>query len=367
MSNPKVNGSSGVAAKSSVDPERIINQAKDLRDEGRKAKQNQQASEGKADGLKDETAAPQEGGEVSNKDSEVPKEGKAAPKATRKILRRKPPAKKDYIHIVWIAGHAISLVFGLLFFGIYYFHYRHRRSLVSKLFYRLSLFGSISAYSATVVSKFGITSPNFYALITTENFQYLLLAVVWLFTRAVVFKLAPYVVISFLHLSKHYNLVGKYPKSVVKGLASAISYNELALVLVLSWDTLLFRGTSGFALVIFLMFYWLRIVYSESTNLFFSDVTEVIDQRIIGKCPESIQDHFHSLVRAAEIKKQKHSQALHQIQEHHQELEKVAEGEAPDIKDKEKEVNEDKPFATAPPVNNAEEPKDVKISASTKL
>ncbi|GMM34414.1 hypothetical protein DASC09_017390 [Saccharomycopsis crataegensis] len=277
----------------------------------------------------------------------------------RKILQKKKPEPKNYTKLLWTIGHVLALISGLVFIYIYFVHFKSRRGLYSMIAYRASLIGSILAYTMSIFSKFGLSMPNFFALITTENFQYLLLCVVWVFTRSSVFKIAPYIIISFLQLSKQFNLIGKYPKSLVKGLAMMISYNELMVVAVLLVNTLMMRGTSGFALVTFLLFYWLRIVYSESTKLFFKDFAETVDARIICKCPPAVQVQFHRFMMSAQVKGEKVEETFHSMKETSKDIKAAADCKVSIAKDTDKQ----EVFETASKTTGRG---DVNISASEK-
>lgn len=280
------------------------------------------------------------------------------PTGKRKILRKKQPAKKNYTKGLWLFGHIVTFTFGFAFFGLYFLNFRNRRSPISRITYRVSLLGAVLAYTMSIISKFGLALPSGYTLITTENFQYLLLVYVWFFTRESVFKLLPYVIISFLHLSKRFNLIHKYPNGLVRKLAEIISYNELALIVVLFVNTLLFRGTSGYALVAFLSFYWLRIVYSDSTKAFFKRFTRNFKANVISKAPPNVQEYYDNFLRRIEFRENEVDKVFVNIHQTNKKTEAAAKGEIDTSKDKQ----EDKAFATGPKVT---EPVDVNISAET--
>lgn len=240
-------------------------------------------------------------GEGTNR-SQPQEMSSTAPIGTRKLLRKKHVKKKRHTKIVWTAGHLMNCFFGLTFAFIYFFDFRHRHSLYPRFAYRMAFLGLIIAYSITSFKKFGAQNADFYTLITTENFQYLLLGVVWLFTRPSVFKFMPYFIISVLQMAQEFGVLKHIPQLAVIGMAKVISYNEIMLMIVLLGNTLLFRGTSGYALMAFGLFYWLRIVYSELTKAFFLDIAEVFGDRVILKCPENVQNRYSKIIRSVEAR-----------------------------------------------------------------
>ncbi|VEU20999.1 DEKNAAC101834 [Brettanomyces naardenensis] len=195
-----------------------------------------------------------------------PTEAKRQPPSAsvQRKLVRKPKPEQPIVKYVWIAGHVTTIVMGLIY-GFYYVLFRSHNSKISFVAYRVALIGSIAAYSCTIVSQFNKKSlPSYLSLLCTLNIQYLLLGIVWFFNRSSIFKIAPYMIVSALQLATQFKVQPLLKLS--HELKLVVAYDELLLFVVLLVDTILMRGTSGYALVIYLGFYWLRLIQSEDTR-----------------------------------------------------------------------------------------------------
>lgn len=183
-----------------------------------------------------------------------------------KKLRKIVKPEQSKLKPLWLAGHLMTLGFGFLFL-MYYVQRRSRTSWIPLLSYKLVLVGVWLSYTISIKSQYNIKSlPHYSALIATENFQYLLLSIFWFFNRNSFYKILPFLIISLLQLSSHFKLNGILKHE--KKLLSVFLYDELFLFLVLIVDTLLMRGTSGFGLIAYSLFMWLRILQSENTRFF---------------------------------------------------------------------------------------------------
>lgn len=183
-------------------------------------------------------------------------------KKLRKVV--KPPKSND--KTLWLVGHLTTIVCGTLY-AMYYMQRKSQGKLIPFIAYKLALCGIWLSYSIAIKSQFNVKSlPHYSTLIATENFQYLLLSILWFFNRNSLFKILPYMIISLLHLATKFNLdaVLKFEKQ----LNVFLLYNELFLIFLLFIDTLLLRGTSGYGLVVYCMFMWLRILQNENTRFF---------------------------------------------------------------------------------------------------
>ncbi|RCK58870.1 hypothetical protein Cantr_07571 [Candida viswanathii] len=192
----------------------------------------------------------------------------------RKLVRR--PARANPVkYKVWIAGHVTALVFGSISF-IFQIFWLPNYYYINSISYRLSLIGSITALTATFSHKFGLHNlPNIGTLLSHQNFQYLVLATIWIFTFKSVFKILPYFILALLHIGNMKDI-----SFIVKDtdfLASVIAYDELLLIVYLLLRTLFFRNASGYQLTIFLIFYWLRILYNKETKTLFNSIVERLD------------------------------------------------------------------------------------------
>jgi hypothetical protein len=201
-----------------------------------------------------------------------------SPEDKKKTLRRKQTGPNPLKYQLWIAGHLACLVFGSISF-LFQIFWLPNVYYINSICYRLSFIGAIMAMTATFSHKFGLNYlPEAPTLIAQQNFQYLVLAIVWIFTFKSIFKIIPYFLISLLQVSKHKKINAVLKSS--DALASVIAYDELILILYLFVRTLAFRNTSGYQMVIFLFFYWLRILYNPETGDMFKAIVGRLDWRM---------------------------------------------------------------------------------------
>lgn len=229
---------------------------------------------------------------------------------TRRVLRKKQTPPKPIKKYVWLSGHSLTLLCGGLYFGLYIAKYifRNKWYWIPRISYRLSFIGVIMAYSITVLTTFGTIIPNYYTLLATENFQNLLLAFVWLISRPSAFKLAPFYIISILQFSDKFNV--KPVLKIQDSLVDLITISEVVVFVALIFDTLIFRGTSGYALVIYTGFYWLRINFSPYTQTFILKVIRGIDEKIMAKQSPKIQEKWQKAKDFVEFRREQTRKAI---------------------------------------------------------
>lgn len=182
-----------------------------------------------------------------------------------KKLVKKVKQKQTNLKSIWVAGHAATLIFGIIYACFYVLHKQRNKFALGA--YKLSLLSVWITYAISIQSQFNIKALTHYSsLIASENFEYFLLSIFWFFNRSSLFKILPYIMISILHLSTHFKLNGilKFEKQF----SAVFMYNELFLFVLLLVDTLLFRGTSGYGLVAYACFSWLRLLQSENARFF---------------------------------------------------------------------------------------------------
>ncbi|SCU77390.1 LAFA_0A01508g1_1 [Lachancea sp. 'fantastica'] len=259
--------------------------------------------------------------------------------AVQDVIRKKSKAHGDPVarqKLMWVVGHGMTLGLGAIYALFYLWQcltmYRYRswktlfliarppqvksqtwlqllwRSL-PQISYRLSLVGVLLAYSVASYQKWYSLNPSWYDLLSRENFQGVLIAVLWLFSRASLFKLVPFILTSFLHLTVKADQKADVKKDDDKDdekrplndnedkktkqkdntttFLHIIAYSELVTVVSLFFDIITFRdGVGGFVLVIYLSIYWLRLnfsPYAQETLL-----------RLILKVDKKIPPKYHS-------------------------------------------------------------------------
>lgn len=224
-----------------------------------------------------------------------------APNAPRKKkLVRKQKGPNPIKYKLWLAGHLSCIVFGCITF-VFQIFWLPNKFYINSIAYRLSLLGSIVALLATVSHKYGLRYlPPSSTLIAQQNFQFVVLGAVWLFTFKSVFKIIPFFLTAVLQIANHKNI-----SAVVKQadfLASFIAYDELVLIVYLLLRTLCFRGTSGFQLVLFLLFYWLRILYNPETTNLFKTIINRLDGKVQNVKNEKVVHYWDKIKMTIEQK-----------------------------------------------------------------
>ncbi|KAG0683260.1 hypothetical protein C6P40_002121 [Pichia californica] len=204
-----------------------------------------------------------------------------------KKLRKIKKPKQTNSKLLWLIGHIMTLSFGI-FYSIYYVQRRSQHRFLPWISYKLALIGIWLSYTISIQSQYNLKSiPHYTTLISTENFQYLLLSIFWFFNRNSMFKILPYMIVSLLHIAQKFNL-----NAILKlesKLSALVLYNELFLFLILTIDTLLLRGTSGYGLIAYCMFMWLRILQSENTRFFLYDNIKKFDTQISKSKNEKVK------------------------------------------------------------------------------
>ncbi|SCU83379.1 LADA_0C11056g1_1 [Lachancea dasiensis] len=251
--------------------------------------------------------------------------------AVQKVIRKKSKAKADPLarqKAIWMVGHGLTLGLGAIY-GLFYLYqcltfYRYRSwktlflisrptqnkpktwlkwlwRLCPQIAYRLSLIGALAAHSVTSYQTWLNLNPTWYDLLSQENFQGILIAALWLFSRASIFKILPFMLSSFLHLTvKDAKKDEKDTKSAedadeektkssksadrTTSLLHVIAYSELVVVVTLIFDTVTFRdGVAGFLLVMYLSIYWLRLNFSPYAQETLLRLVMKVDQKVPPK------------------------------------------------------------------------------------
>ncbi|CCE82695.1 Piso0_002433 [Millerozyma farinosa CBS 7064] len=187
----------------------------------------------------------------------------------------------------WVAGHIMCIVFGFISV-IFQLLRLPNKYYINSISYRLSLFGAVMALGATISRKYGFAYlPPFSTLVAQQNFQFSVLACIWVFTFKSIFKLLPYLIISTLQLASEKKIQPVLKQS--SELASLIAFDELFLIFYLLIRTIFFRNTSGFQFIIFSVFYWLRIMFNDETRTLFRTIIARLDGKVSGVKNEKVQ------------------------------------------------------------------------------
>lgn len=218
----------------------------------------------------------------------------------RKLVRKQGgPSKLNYT--LWVTGHSLSIVFGLVFIVwqvLFFRDYYHLKGIS----YRLGLGGAALAYFATMSHKFGLRYlPQFPALLAQLNFQYLVLVTVGCFTFKTIFKILPIFLISVLQIARHKKI--SFVLKHANFLATVIAFNEIILLAYLLLRTLFFRQTSGFQLVLVLYFMWMRVMFDEATTELFGYVIDKLDTKVSTVKNEKVLKVWNKIKRNIDEKR----------------------------------------------------------------
>ncbi|KAM3161233.1 hypothetical protein ACU8KH_05389 [Lachancea thermotolerans] len=234
--------------------------------------------------------------------------------AVQKIIRKKSKAKVDPLakqKIIWTAGHGLTLACGAIYAVFYLFQcltfYRYRSwktlfliarppinkpktwlkwlwRLFPQISYRLSVIGVFLSYGVTSYQNWNALNPSWYDLLSKENFQSILIACLWLFSRATIFKLIPFMLTSYLHLTVKENESEEKESSAQNTqLLHVIAYSELIVAGILFLDTISFKGASGFVLALYLAIYWLRLNFSPYAQVTLLRLVVKLDKKVPPK------------------------------------------------------------------------------------
>ncbi|CAN3372330.1 hypothetical protein DIURU_004545 [Diutina rugosa] len=197
------------------------------------------------------------------------------PKDRKVKLIRRVQTNTELAHKVWLGGWALCVVAGTISTLWWLLRFKNKWY-INSLIYRLAWVGAIAALTVTMIRKFGLaTMPSLTMMATQVNFNYLVLANVWLLTFRSVFKIVPYILLGVLHLAEEFNVVPILKQS--SQIAQVIAFDELFLIVYLFLRTILVQQTSGFQLAIYLVFYWMRVLFNNDTKVLFSTLIKKVD------------------------------------------------------------------------------------------
>ncbi|CCD24705.1 uncharacterized protein NDAI_0D03910 [Naumovozyma dairenensis CBS 421] len=269
---------------------------------------------------------------------------------TIKIIRKKDPKKADPLarqKLIWTVGHTMTLVFGALFTLTYFFHvllffkYRSWKWLFLRvkknysiikgtrwyhtilrwspqLLYRLSLIGVFTSGSVTMFQNWNGLNPTWYDLLSSSNFQAMLMALLWFLGGGKSFyKLLPFMILSYMHLLDKDNEFNTESKKKEDQLTMAnvhllhlVSYSEIFIVIALVLDTLLMKnGSSGIMLVIYLGIYWLRLNFSPYAQITLLRILSKFDKKI----PPKHKNNWDTIKRFIYAKMKAHERRLQEV------------------------------------------------------
>lgn len=245
---------------------------------------------------------------------------------SRQVIRKKEKSKPEEVNplekqkLLWTIGHVATVILGTAFSVTYFYHvlffYKYRQwkwlflrvnrsyayangnswtstfiGYIPQILYRTSLMGFLLAGYISESQLWSGTSPKWYDLLCSEGFQSISMAAVWLLGgRKSFYRLFPFMVISYLHLiNRKYEFQGDKKATEAATLKNAmllqlIAYFEFFIAFVLLADTLLLKdGTSGFSTIFYIGLLWLRLNFSQYTQITALKLLKRIDKHVPAK------------------------------------------------------------------------------------
>lgn len=199
----------------------------------------------------------------------------------RKRLIPKSKVTNPLKYKSWVIGHSLCIGFGIISLT-YQLLRLPNKWWIGSIVYRLSLLGAVIALTATFSHKFGLHFlPPLSLLLSQQNFQFLVLGIIWMCTFQSVFKLSPFVAISCLQLADKYDV--KVINDASPFIAAGILGSEVCLTVSLLLRTLYLNGTSGYQLLIYFFFYWLRVLFDPATRTHVKSQVDSLGKFVKGK------------------------------------------------------------------------------------
>ncbi|KAH3682280.1 hypothetical protein WICPIJ_006749 [Wickerhamomyces pijperi] len=248
---------------------------------------------------------------------------------TKKILRKIAKAPMPIKKYAWLAGHGLTLTCGSIYIVMYFLQFFRLISRtwywIPLILYSFAFIGVIVSYTVTILTTFGKVTPSYHTLLATLNFQSLVLACIWLITRKSAFKLIPYFLIAGLQMSDMFQVKVVLRHEAI--VSEIIAFAELFIFVTLTVDTLLFRGTSGFALVIYAAFYWIRLNFSPYTQAYILQKLTLIDAKIMKNQKPAVQEKWKKFLQFVKYRRQVMAETLAKKLDHEVEIEPTVKDE----------------------------------------
>lgn len=204
----------------------------------------------------------------------------------------KPKPRVQGIQYVWLVAHAVTAVLGVYLFISSLL--LRKRLLVNYILYRVEFSIIAANYAFSLLKFLNGDSVRFPMLLSLDTMQFLLIATTWVFMPTHTFKLIPFICISVLHV-----LDCVQPKQAValsKPLSEVIAWSTLLLFPQLLIDTLLIRRGGMISLMIYSVFYRIRIEFSRLDYDTMWKAWGIVDHRLSNKStPQAIRGYWGRL------------------------------------------------------------------------
>jgi len=226
-------------------------------------------------------------------------------------LGQRLAALAQTLQFAWFAGH-VTLLLASLRYGLSYITFNYY-SKWATFTYRLGFLSACVTYGIVVYKAYRARARagkqgGVVALATDENVQYLVMALVWLFSRQIPIALLPFTVYSIFHVATYVrsNLIptitppqpaaaggkpasaaseaiGKFVKEYYDGSMTLVALLEIALWFRVLGSALLFQKGSWILLVVYTVFFRARVAQSSFVQDAISQVTARIDAQLANQ------------------------------------------------------------------------------------
>lgn len=227
-------------------------------------------------------------------------------------LGQRLAALAQTLQFAWFAGH-VTLLLASLRYGLSYITFNYS-SKWATFTYRLGFLSACVTYGIVVYKAYRARARagkqgGVVALATDENVQYLVMALVWLFSRQIPIALLPFTVYSIFHVATYVrsNLIptiqpppaaaaggkpqasaaseaiGKFVKEYYDSSMTLVALLEIALWFRVLGSALLFQKGSWILLVVYTVFFRARVAQSSFVQEAISQVTARIDAQLANQ------------------------------------------------------------------------------------
>ncbi|KAF2870865.1 hypothetical protein BDV95DRAFT_574786 [Massariosphaeria phaeospora] len=237
----------------------------------------------------------------------------APPPNSAQPLAQRLMALAQTLQFAWFAGH-VSLLFSTLRYGLSYFTLNYG-SKWAAFSYRMAFLSATVTYGIVVYKAYRARMRSgkqgtAVALLLDENVQYLIMGLVWLFSRQVPLAILPFAVYSIFHVATYVrssllptiqpppasgtpgakpqssaasDAIGKFVKEYYDSSMTLVAILEIALWFRVFGSALLFQKGSWILLAVYTVFFRARCGQSSFVQGAISQLTSRVDAQLANQ------------------------------------------------------------------------------------
>lgn len=232
----------------------------------------------------------------------------APPPPANLPLTQRLTALAQTLQFAWFAGH-VSLLLATLRYSLSYITF-NSASRWAAFSYRVAFISATATYGIVVYKAYRARmrqgkQGGVFALATDENVQYLIMALVWLFSRQIPLAILPFTVYSVFHVATYVraNLIptlqppppgtktqtglaetiGKFVKEYYDASMTLVALLEIGLFFRVFGSALLFQKGSWILLVVYTVFFRARYAQSTFVQGAIAQLTARIDAQLANQ------------------------------------------------------------------------------------